>query len=1039
MAAALIETIRHGQASLQNQMLADLGVQRGLISASESAAALVSARPGDLGPQLIESGQLSRAQLATLTDELELLELMETMSDGSAPVAVQQASAEPGRRMGRYVLVEEIGAGGMGVVWKAWDNQLSRWVAIKRLKVKDPKLISRFMREASLLAQLAHPNITAVFEIGVHEGQPFLVMELVNGGSPEPGAMTRKAAAAIVRDAARAVQYAHDRKIIHRDLKPSNLLIGADGRVFVTDFGLARMREEGTTLTVSGALLGTPSFMAPEQAQGKDADYRTDVYGLGAILYALVEGKPPHGGELVHEVVKRVAVANAPTLSGNDDLVVVAQKALERDREDRYQHAGELADELERFIADEPIHARKINSIERTWRRAKRRPVASAIAALVFVSILTAGSWGGLKLENYYARAAMISDATEFTSSGELIVDELRKLYASEDVDPEWETAALRDLDRQADAALAVAPGYSQAEYLKGLVHMWRDEYTAANDRFSAAIADDPQLYEARVYRIVAINGADDSASPELVQDGESFRVVEAPDSDAKAQVIAAIQADAAALPLEHPRRQLASAMLEYTQGDFNTAYGDLHAYLAEHPYDQKVRGLLLWMLLAVRQYEETIEVAEQMVRRDAFPATALSAMAFAYAGMEDPQAAIDAMERSIALRPDLGNEHWIAFWTFELQRFDEAFARYDSILERDPEHVQSLLGRATAMTMLAEAGDPAEPMERARTDAERAIELEPDNAYAHFVLGQATARIDPERAIEAFERAIELDRLYFEAHGNAMIATTQAQLGDMAAAIGSLEHALEIEPDNATWINMLARFHLLNEQPERTIEIVAERTDDADSMLVLASALALQSDYAAALSAAGRAADLRPDDPSVLGDLGYYGALAEDVETAQAAFDAADALAPGDASLLSTEALSWLLVGDYERVLAPAETLAGDGAASAYDFYVLAQAYAGLGRLDDALEALGPAVEAEPSSLEYQSSGARWLAVAGRAGEAERHLPLLLAEPPKFAVRAYLRSMLGQCEAARTALASAPPQDSETLAAGDAVAAACP
>ena len=131
----------------------------------------------------------------------------------------------PGRRLGRYVLAQEVGAGGMGVVWKGWDTQLARWVAVKRLKVRDPKLVSRFVREASLLAQLSHPNITTVFEIGVHEGQPFLVMELVNGGSPEAGELSRKEAARIVRDAARAVQYAHARNIVHRDLKPANLLV----------------------------------------------------------------------------------------------------------------------------------------------------------------------------------------------------------------------------------------------------------------------------------------------------------------------------------------------------------------------------------------------------------------------------------------------------------------------------------------------------------------------------------------------------------------------------------------------------------------------------------------------------------------------------------------------------------------------------------------------------------------------------------------------------------------------------------------------
>src|SRR5690606_25391656 len=177
------------------------------------------------------------------------------------------------------------------------------------------------------------------------------------------------------------------------------------------------------------------------------------------------------------------------------------------------------------------------------------------------------------------------------------------------------------------------------------------------------------------------------------------FRVVPAADTAAKAGIIAAMESDLAGLPPEHPLERLARATLHSARGDFAAAYQHLEAHPDEHPYDQKMRGLLLWTLLAAGRYEEAVGVAEQMIGRNAFPATAESGAAFGYAGLDDLDAAVAAMERSIALRPDVDNEHWIAFWLFKLGHVEDAFTRYQRILERSPDHVESLLGRATALT----------------------------------------------------------------------------------------------------------------------------------------------------------------------------------------------------------------------------------------------------------------------------------------------------------------------------------------------------
>jgi serine/threonine-protein kinase len=272
------------------------------------------------------------------------------------------------RLIGDYELLGEIARGGMGVVYRARQRSLNRLVALKVIRDgarARPDDAQRFRTEAEAVANLDHPNIVPIHEVGDHSGCSFFIMKLVEGGSladwlKEWGADSR-GAAQLVAVVARAVQHAHDRGILHRDLKPSNILIDDRGQPLVADFGLARRVAGDSDLTQTGAVLGTPSYMAPEQATGRKGAITTatDIHGLGAILYALLTGKPPFRGETPLETLEHVR-EHAPEPPStihravDRDLETICLKCLEKDPRKRYGSALAVAEDLERWLAGEP-------------------------------------------------------------------------------------------------------------------------------------------------------------------------------------------------------------------------------------------------------------------------------------------------------------------------------------------------------------------------------------------------------------------------------------------------------------------------------------------------------------------------------------------------------------------------------------------------------------------------------------------------------------------------------------------------------------
>ncbi len=336
-----------------------------------------------------------------------------------------------GHPFGRYRLLDEIGRGGMGVVWRAWDTNLRREVALKQILVRErgeEAYVQRFVREAQLAARLRHPGIVAVHDVGVHQGQHFFTTDFIPGRSLEhamgDGVPLRRAVE-WVRDVAEALAYAHGQGIVHRDVKPENLLVDGDGRIYVTDFGLAKAVDlgpeaAGSRLTAVGSIVGTPQYMSPEQASGQTEGLTpaTDQFSLGVVLYELLTKRLPFHGKGLRDLLNAITEAEPPPLrklvpSIPGDLETVCLKALAKRPGERYAATGDFAADLRRFLDGEPIRARPLSALGAALRGAARHRVA-ALAVVAAVALVTGvASWAIVEAGRRERQVAADRDARD--------------------------------------------------------------------------------------------------------------------------------------------------------------------------------------------------------------------------------------------------------------------------------------------------------------------------------------------------------------------------------------------------------------------------------------------------------------------------------------------------------------------------------------------------------------------------------------------------------------------------------------------------
>jgi tetratricopeptide (TPR) repeat protein/predicted Ser/Thr protein kinase len=318
------------------------------------------------------------------------------------PEEVTTAQKNAKNIVGKYVIVRELGRGGMGVVYKAWESGLRRWVALKVLAGTGGKEdLVRFRREAQTAASLRHPNIVGIYEVGEVSDKHVIAMEFVDGRSLAGEKIPALKAVAILAQVARAVEYAHSKGIIHRDIKPHNIMIDREEKAWVMDFGLAKSLSGNSQITMSGTVVGTPSYMAPEQASGKIAlvGKVSDVYSIGAVLYEVLTGLPPFKGPNPVETLRMVVDEDVVPPSRLNpavpkDLETITLKCLEKESERRYGSAEALARDLERFGGGQEIAARRAPAAAVVVRRLRRQwvPIAAAgafaLALILLVSFL---------------------------------------------------------------------------------------------------------------------------------------------------------------------------------------------------------------------------------------------------------------------------------------------------------------------------------------------------------------------------------------------------------------------------------------------------------------------------------------------------------------------------------------------------------------------------------------------------------------------------------------------------------------------------
>jgi tetratricopeptide (TPR) repeat protein len=460
-----------------------------------------------------------------------------------------------------YEVLGELGRGGMGVVYKARHLRLDRVVALKMILAgayAGAQECDRFRAEAQSAARLQHPHIVQIHEVGEHDGRPYLTLEFVDGGSLAQRLtgtpFSAAQAAPLVHCLARAVQHAHERGVVHRDLKPANILLTAEGVPKITDFGLALRLDGDAANTRTGTILGTPCYMAPEQAAGRAgaAGRPADVYGLGAILYELLTGRPPFLAATALETLERVReqepVPPRHLQPGVPrDLETVCLKCLQKDPARRYASATDLAQDLERFLSGQPIRARPTPAWERVLKWARRRPAVAgllAVCGLAAILLMATLAVSNVRIRNEKERAELNYQAAEAS-----------RRDANEAVD--------RSFTKISEDVLLKEPGMHQLR--KDLLQSAREFY----ERFVVERKDDPdaraELGRA-LWRLASITSEidlDTRKATELLKEAEAIQ-----------EPLARASPDAAPLQSDLARTLHSLGALAYDRGDMEAAGG---------------------------------------------------------------------------------------------------------------------------------------------------------------------------------------------------------------------------------------------------------------------------------------------------------------------------------------------------------------------------------------------------------------------------------------------------------------------------------
>ncbi len=756
----------------------------------------------------------------------------ELHNDDTAIFGAEAESDEPGvtpppplEPWGRYSEIRPLATGGMGHIYRATDTQLGRDVVLKVLRGHEPKQVQRLLREARAQASVEHPGVCRIYDSGSVNDRPYLAMQLIEGVTLGRAAesMTLEEKVRAVAEAADALHAAHRAGLVHRDVKPSNILVQAnpDGgwTPYVVDFGLAREPED-QRLTATDAIVGTPSFLAPEQARGRQVDRRSDVYGLGATLYSLLTGSPPFdGASRVDTVVKLLQEEPRPLRQANPslpvDLETIVGKCLEKDPARRYQSMHALAADLRRFLDGEPIVARRGSFWYRLAKRARKHRVVVVAAAIATALLLLQGAVAVQTLWRDRQRAETTRRLTQ-----EVLQVESMLRYAA--LMPPHDTTADAERARQRieriAATLSSAPRWvaapTHASVGRGMLAL--GDSAAAREHLQRAMqlghrSDEVELYLGRALAELYIEARRNAGW--IGDDQLREQRIEAVDRELRAPalehlsrasgfsspgVAAYVQALVASfegndeLALQQARQAAAEAgwlfEAQHLEGrvlldQFEDAVDAGDYDLARERFDDALQALKAAEDLARSDLQIKISLITLWHHRHELAVTAGSS------GDEEFAAAVDLCAAGHQIAPDhfdlLTAEvtlyahratHLLRQGRDVTEMLDHAIAAGEKVLSAEPDNLLALIRlglayRLRAMRAMRTGGDPTEDLERAGEILARARDLNPNSIYTHNRLGNlATLRgmlladrgEDPteayREAISSLERAHEID-----------------------------------------------------------------------------------------------------------------------------------------------------------------------------------------------------------------------------------------------------------------------------------------
>ncbi len=723
---------------------------------------------------------------------------------------VGSANLEKGRKtLTRYLTAQPLASGGAGEVFKAWDGKKEQWVALKFLHRDDPLLIERLFREAAAQQRLDHANICKVFEASRDEdGRPYIAMEYIDGPPLDQACatLTIEEKIALLAQTARAVHYAHGRGIVHRDLKPSNILVrivddGSRSPVIV-DFGVALWAED-VSLTRTGEVLGTPAFMAPEQARGdsRSVDRRTDVYALGAVLYHLLAGRPPFEAETPVVLLAQIIDDQPPSplVAQPDlprDLCVITLKALEKEPRHRYDSALAFAEDLDRWLEGRTITARPLGRAARLARTLRRHPVMASVIGLAAVAVVLAG---GLAVHSRWAARQQSLLARTLAIEEETLAGRVRLIKTLPRHDVTEELASIRseveNLQSRVDSMGKSGRGPGMAAVGRCLLALGDSDaaFEALNQAVEAGFS--PPEVEGALGQILAHQYEQALWEARQIKNSEMRSAEEQrAEQELKLPALGLLRKAQTTKP---GRLELVLALIHRLEGDFEQSFEQCRAARLSAP----------WL------YESYGEEAQALLNR--------ADAEVAGGQMEEALADIEAAGERIEVGLDIGRSD-SSLWLLEYQRLQRLVAmeatrddaRAEGVndraetaclkaLEIEPHLAEGYRSLAWLLARKAAEGwwnwgeDPMENLDRALASAVRAVELAPESASARAAQGMVflvRGRIlgnrgeDPSdalaQAIESFEEAMTID----PTHPGALINSGQATyyLGDYAMRHGA-------------------------------------------------------------------------------------------------------------------------------------------------------------------------------------------------------------------------------------------------------------